>query len=56
MRRFKKKMLGWLTPKTKETLFIQKRDTAKTLTEINGNIIEVIDLSKNVTMIRYEKM
>jgi len=56
MRRFKKKMLGWLTPKTIEKIFVQKRDVAMELTKIKGKVVEVRDLSKNVTMIRYEKV
>ena len=56
MRRFKKQMLGWLTPKVIEKEFCQTFRLEKTLETIKGNVIEVKEISKNITMIRYEKV
>jgi hypothetical protein len=56
MRRFKKKLLGWLTPKVIEKEYVQTFRLAKTLPTINGNIIEIKEISKNITMIVYEKV
>lgn len=56
MRRFKKKMLGWLTPKVIEKTFIQTRDLAKERAKIKGRIIEIKHLSKNIIMIKHEKV
>jgi hypothetical protein len=56
MRRFKKKMLGWLTPKVIEKEFIQTFRVAKRLPHIKGNVVEVKEISKNITMIKYEKV
>ena len=53
MRRFKKKLLGWLTKKNIEVVFVQKNHVGKTLLKIKGEIIEIKDLSINVTMIKY---
>ena len=53
MRRFKKKLLGWLTKKNIEVVFVQKNHVGKTLLNIKGEIIEIKDLSINVTMIKY---
>jgi hypothetical protein len=56
MRRFKKKLLGWLTPKIVEVVCVQTFRVAKLLPTIEGNVLEVKELSKNITMIRYEKV
>ena len=55
MRRFKKKLLGWLNPKVIEKVCIQKRDVAKVIATFPYEIIKTEDLSKSVTMITYKK-
>jgi len=56
MRRFKKKLLGWLTPKVIRKVFVQKRDSKNELLKIKGHVLKVEDISKNVTMIVYEEV
>jgi len=56
MRRFKKQMLGWLTPKVIEKEFCQTFRLEKKLETIKGRVIEVKEISKNITMIKYEKV
>ena len=55
MRRFKKQMLGWLTPKVIEKEYCQTFRLEKKLEAIQGTVLEVKEISKNITMIRYEK-
>ena len=55
MRRFKKKMLGWLDRKTIDKIYVQTFRVPKVLPTIEGKILETRELSANVTMIKYEK-
>ena len=55
MRRFKKKMLGWLDRKTVVKVYVQTHKVSVTISEIEGDILEVKKLSTNVTMIKYEQ-
>tara|TARA_R110002167_G_scaffold101354_2_gene264014 strand:+ start:571 stop:744 length:174 start_codon:yes stop_codon:yes gene_type:complete len=55
MRRFKKKILGWITPTTTEKMFVQRRDAQRIISTITDEIIDVRDLSLNVTIIVIKK-
>ena len=50
MRRFKKKLLGWLNPKTLHKHVIQKRDLNNELMKLNMRGIDPVQkqLSKNI--------
>ena len=56
MRRFKKKMLGWLTPKVYEDIYLQHYRVHKAMNKIKGKVVSIDEITKNITRIRYEKV
>tara|TARA_R110002020_G_scaffold246063_1_gene459822 strand:+ start:384 stop:563 length:180 start_codon:yes stop_codon:yes gene_type:complete len=55
MRRFKKKLLGWLTPKVIEKKFVMTRHLNSVLMDIDDEVLSIESISKNVTMIIIRK-